>query len=493
MADNGEQLYNSLMNGLQKIFKELEKKLSQNNIYSKEQELLKKFINGHGAIMGSQVLADQFEDIKAELIKQKIPFTAIPSQDGNYCILVREQYQHDLITIEESIMSCDTRYAKELEMNNALKILKQQGVKHATVYTVDNEIAEVTKQKLFQSGVTYSSYPDKKDPTKTNIVIFPSSLYRSSGQDTEYFKLNYALMQMKASSLFMTPKNRQFNEDLKQKLDKKEITLDEYNSLKKKNDFIDIRTQQAAYDERKIKEFIRAARNGQSVSLGNIKGGGPYFEAQDGKITFHKQNQSTIEIKYTSDDSLDTLYATLSRHTEDILNMQVFDSADYDMYLKNTKEKAHLLPDKYKHDVRPELNTRNTEYNDAISKCFESFIKQANIDATNIVKNLDTSQSAFQLAQIKHNELIKILNDPNSNARQQLQQSLIQNTTIQKITNTYNITTSELIDNFATNFADEHQNVAYELEVNRVSVREIQKVVVDKEGHIEEAYEPDFE
>lgn len=496
MSEDASKVYDSFMNSLQRIFNIMKEYLKKKNMLTdKEAELLEKFLKGKGNIMGSTVLPEHYQEIKSELIKQNIPFTEIVGANNTKVFLVRENVVQDLLNIEQSVLAKDTRYAKELEINNTIKFLKAQKVKTTPVFTISKEMEEIAKQKMFQSGMTFSSYIDPKNSEKTNVVCFPTSLFSKNGKDAELFKLTYALTQTKTLDKFLSKEDREFNENLK----KQNLSLEEYLKQRKETPLIKIRKEQAAYDKKEIENFIKEAKKGNNVILGNIFGGGTkYIEADNGRITVvDKRANTKQEIQYQKDDSLNILSATLSRYTEDIYNMKTVRSDFYKSTLEDKIKDINILPDEYKNNLRPDFRGSADKQlrivNDFFNEQFEEFIRDVNMKATDYVNNQKVYRFDKQ-AELKHQEIIRILKDHNSDPVKGFLEKEEYINNHYRLTGTdYELNLEELIETLTENFENENQENEYEVEVQPRTVREIQRAIVDEENHVEKAYEPEYE
>ena len=449
---SAEQTWRTSSEKMQQILQMLYERISRNDIKEKEMKLMEKFVKGNGPVMGATIINNHFQEVKEELIKQNIPHMAIPGGPDGVLVLVRKEYENQLLAIQEAVAAKDTSLAKELSLRNSIDVLKTQKINNTVVLSFnDKDMAEIAKQKLFQSGSTFATL---EDGDKTKLVVFPSSLYKQNGKDLEYFKLNYALTQARGADMFLAPGETEPS-------------------------IMTARKQQAAYDKKIVEEFIVDAKKGKHVVLGDIRGNGSiYIEAINGEITVHNKDKGLHDkITYLKEDSLGVMYSTLSRHTEKIRNMMNFDGKYYNEKVKDEKISFSDLDAKYKDKfVRPSLSGKNVNIHNFFNNTAELMIEEVNMEAglRAEAKKGFRMLSSEAKAKVKREEVIKILNDKEFPAIKEFLAD-----------DTYGISDAEkeeILDNIIENYSNEEQNTQYSVDVENISVRDLEKQLVAEES-----------
>ena len=450
--EEAQTLANGLIQSMQKLSDLIYQRLLKDRAKNKEQELMQKMLSGTGPVVGSAVTESHLQAVKEQLLKQNIPFLAVPNENG-CLILIRQQNQSKLLAIEELVSSQDTQLAKELTIQNGVQIAKSQNIRNFTTLSFnDEEMMEIAKQKLFQSGSTFFSYTEKlpDGSNKYKLAVFPTSLFKPTGKDVEFFKLNYALLQ--ARDRYVTPGQ-------------------------KESELIAIRKAQASFDKKKVEEFVVKARRGQHVVLGNNAGNGNvYIEAIAGNIIVHDRNADPeyTPIQYYEGDSNETVAATLSRYTEDIHNMNVIEGDYYNDVMKDTdvssKEAREKLKEPYNHYDRPRLS-HNSPFKNVhfvLGHECEQLMSQLNKEATKRVMSQKGYHfmSIEQKAKSKHKELVELLQDES-------------NPYVKKFLNNDKFISKEerkkILEAVFENFSDEAQNTMCSVDVQNERVRDIEK------------------
>ncbi len=440
------------LRSMEKMLDLISKQIMNKKEKDDRDKLMQNFVKGKGEIKGTSVPSKYAKEIEAEMIKQKIPYMPVPSDNNGYLFLVRQEEESRFVAILNAVSSKDTSVAKELTLTRGIEVLKTSGVKDANILSFnDPMMAEIAKEKLYQTGQTFFTYDN-------NIVMFPSSLYKDDGKDTEYFKLTYALTQAKADDIFKNP-------------DEKESEL------------IKVRKEQAAYDKSEIEKFIKEARNGNDVILGNIRGNGnTYIEAKNGKIAvMDKVKGTATPIEYLKDDPDDAIYATLSKHTEKIYNMTTFKADFYKENLLNSTVKLEDLPKEYvnfdeegfKTYKRPVVSPKYRDISKFFNSTMENYLSKVNAEATKRVMALKGFEymSLPQKAKAKHKEMIALLKDPNFEKDFLTDPAININPDIRKT----------IHDSMVENFENENQKTQYSVDVSEISVKDLEKAVTKNE------------
>lgn len=427
---------------------------SKTNIKEQQERLMKKFVQGSGPVVGSAVKPQKAEDLREELIAHNIPFMEVPGQQNGTLFLVRKENEQNFIDIQQALAAKDTALSKELTFEDGLRALKMLGAKNVPVLTFkDIQMAEIAKQKIFQSGQTFISNTDSSG--RTQVILFPTAVFNEHGQDLEFFKLTHALTQARADET-LSPKDETGEPAL-----------------------ISLRKKQAQYDKQQVLKFISEAKKGKHVVLGDIRGNGNmYIEAKSSEITVRYKNKEEVSISYSPDDDLNTIAATLSRYTEDIYNMSVFKGSFYNEFMKDTAIRKEDLPKENREDLRPDITDKNPDgtpvydkqtasINRCLSNSAQHMIISINEEATNRCLKIPgfNLMSAVQKAALKHKEIITILNDPDF--------SPIADFLNEDRFGTNKETREKILDIILDNFTNEQQNTRYSADISQEFVNNL--------------------
>lgn len=454
--EDAKALARAIQQSVEKLMEMVLRRLERDNAQSKEAELSRKMLKGHGPVMGSSVIKEHSDRIREELIKQNIPFLAIKNPDGDL-FLVRKGNESKLLDIEAMVSATDTRLAKELNPVNGLTIAKSQGLKHMTTLSFnDPEMAEIAKQKLFQSGQTFIA---TKNGAKTILSVFPDSLYKPSGKDLELFKLNYCLLQ--ARDRFKEPGEIE-------------------------SELLSVRKAQAAFDKDKIETFIKAAKKGEHVVLGDNRGNGNlYIEAIKGQIyVINRSAKTETPIQYYEKDSIEDISATLSRYTEDIFNMNVIEGDYYNEVLKTKTVRRDELKEPYNKYSRPAIHGDNpySAVHSIMSGQCELLVQQINYEATKRVEATKGNKfmSTEKLAELKHKEIEQLLKDEEFEPIKQFLNPEDDRGVDKE-------TRRQILDDLTENYTNESQNTRYSVDVEHIRIKELETLIVEADGKIEQS------
>lgn len=458
MSDDSRQVQQAIQRTLQTLFQAAYEAWLRKQDKDLEAELAKQMVEGQGSIHGSAVYPDHLEKIKQELINKKIPFFVMNNKTGQQYILVREKHKTDLLNIEEMISMQDTKLSKELSLNSALALAESRNINRLiTLSFNDKDMAEIAKQKLFQSGIVFTSC---HAANKTHLSVFPNSLFKENGKDLEFFKLNYSLLQSR--DIYKTDKETE-------------------------SYFLTLRKEQAKFDKNTIEHFVQQALYGKHVILGDNNGAGKlYIEAKNKEFIVHDRIKDiTIPIEVLKSDAITDVYSTLSRYTENIYNMNVFDGDFYNENLLND----YSSPEIKKAYKRPKIDAEHQqlkELHQFLSHNCESFVKEVNETATKWVMAKDDylSLTEEQKAAYKHENIEIILTDMNH--------PIIQNF----LTHDSPIPTEErenILHQMYENFSNENQNTLHSVDVNYTYAQQLREIANSQDEKTVEEIEMEHE
>lgn len=305
-----------LLHFYETIVNVLEKKYLLDDENKKKIKLMNKLKNhiSLGGQIAYNIIPAQYSNKVIEMLEdQSIPYMAAPDGSGNFMVIVKDTDKDKLLEIQKDIEMLSTDYVKELTAQNMLSLYKAHGIKDVDSLNFNNkEMAEIAKQKLFQSGITFAEI-EKKDGS-IELIVSPMSKFSKTGEDLACFELHHAFEQSKADDMF--------------KSNKSDVG----------SDFLNTRFKQGEYDRSQLDSFAQNIKQGKNGVLCSLKGNQKFCiekneigvfilekEIKDG-APYWKSTQLDIQ----NNASVKDISTLLSKYTERITDMGIVNKATFE-------------------------------------------------------------------------------------------------------------------------------------------------------------------
>lgn len=364
------------------------------NIYLKDDEAKKKMMLlnslrihvAHGGKTAYSLVPQKFaKEIETLLYSHNVPYLCCPDNKGNVMFIVRDKDNQKLLDNQNAVECLSTDYAKELTPKNIVDMYTRHGMSNVDIVTVKNpDMALVSEQKLFQSGVTFAKMKDTDG--STHFLISPSSKFSEDGKDLCSFELSHALEQSRAD--WQT----------------------------KDASGIKDRFAQARFDQNTLETFARKIKNGETCVLHCATNHSKiYVETSPLGVAItseaRKNGKKFSDVKkmdISPDASLSDIIATLSRYTTNINDMTISSKEDFIEHENCQEIKQSKICQNY---ARPK--TSSTILKSAEDRYLKQMMSAVNTAATAQVKAMNGEQvfSQEKLYEQKHNAIQSIMHD----------------------------------------------------------------------------------
>lgn len=300
---------------LEQIFSFCEQKYLRNDENKKRSALmgaLRTHLKMNGKIAYT-VIPAQFKDKVIEMIEdQNIPYMVMPDGHGNVMVVTKDSDGDRLLQIQKDVEFLSTDYVKELTPQNMLSIYKAHGIKNVDTLNFKNsDMAEIAKQKLYQSGVPFAEIKGKDS---TQLIISPMGKFSRDGNDLAFFELHHAFEQSKADDLFAREKG----------------TLG--------SDFLDTRFAQAKYDKTQLAKFAEKAVEKESFVLCSSIGSQTVCIESGPMGVFVLENKgekggwSSTPLDIGPDATPKDIESLISKYADKVHNMTVVSSHEFEKF-----------------------------------------------------------------------------------------------------------------------------------------------------------------
>ena len=395
-----------------------------------------------GDVSNALLKQPEASKIVAALKENNIPYMAVPDSSGQMFVSVRQRDTLDFANIQDSVMSTSTNYAMALTDANMAQVAKDLGTEGMTKMTVrDAGMALVDQQKLFQNGVTFST--KVQDDGSTRFYTSPMSTFSKAGKDIAGFELAHAFEQAK-----------------------------EYIQVSGTKTALDVRKDQARYDDAVLTEFATRISKGDTCTLrsasDNTSG---YFECKGGYVEFHENGERT-PLLISPEASVDEIKVVLSRNANKI----------YDMGIINGEYKSGALPkcnrpkisdcsfteqDGLSAEDAKIFNDRN-KILDSVFKDVDKALNTINMEATqrimaNVGDRFDVKTQS-ELLNMKRTAISDIVNSTEKNPLIDIGRKYGEFDFV-----------SEFVEQIKTNFGDRNQGTDNCVDFSKVSLKDIKK------------------
>ena len=432
----------TIMNGLEKLYM----KDDENKKRMKLMEELRNHVK-MGKQIAYNVIPSQYKDKVIEMLEdQNIPYMAAPDGNGHTMVIVKDSDKDKLLEIQKDIELLSTDYVKELTPQNMLMLYKAHGIKNVDTLTFnDKEMAEIAKQKLYQSGVTFAEVENKEE---TELIISPMSKFSKDGNDLSLFELHHAFEQSKADSMFKKSPDE------------------------KCTDFLATRFKQGAYDREQLDKFASAIKDGKSCVLCSGKGKQEISIESNAMGVFvlerTKDSKAWKSTQLTIGDnaSVKDISALLSKYSDKITDMTIISKTLFDKIKDENISKDD--PRLASASKRPENDviSREVKRYATISKDLDNIIIEVNKEATrrvntSIGNSIVSQEKSYQM---KKDEILKILQSEDLGIIHDFLNSSTMGISSEEKTEWYH--------NIVHHYEDTHENTDYSCDLNKTTLKD---------------------
>lgn len=352
------------------------------------------YLNIPGTTAVYHVIPGKFaEEVEEKLQDGNIPYSIIPTQNGDYLFVVGGNNKEEFLQIQNDVFSLSTdmsRQSTAVELANICK--RNQEKRMVKLSFEDNGMMLIAQQKAYECGIVCGMID--KDGVKGekggDIYVSPGSLFNENGMDLAYFELQMALTQS-------------YDSGFKAPVDGKATHSDGPSLL-------DIRLEAAAYDKEQVRTFAQAIKNGKDMVLCDAEFGkkGSYIEYKNGVVMVHDRiaggEHPSKALDISSNASISEIEATVMTFAGDIHNKAAVPpkAAEHEA-VDMTKDGRRPRPSAQKAEDILLQNIANGELADAL--------KQLSEEASSQVKNAKKYQQMspeqrYTLKKQKMSELI---------------------------------------------------------------------------------------
>jgi hypothetical protein len=268
------------------------------------------YLNIPGTTAVYHVVPGKFaEEVEEKLQDGNIPYSIIPTQNGDYLFVVGGNNKEEFLQIQNDVFSLSTdmsRQSTAVELANICK--RNQEKRMVKLSFEDSGMMLIAQQKAYECGIVCGMID--KDGVKGekggDIYVSPGSLFNENGMDLAYFELQMALTQS-------------YDSGFKAPVDGKAAHSDGPSLL-------DIRLDAAVYDEDQIRSFAQAIKNGKDMVLCDAELGknGSYMEYKNGVVMVHDRiaggEHPSKALDISSNASISDIEATITKFAGDIYN-----------------------------------------------------------------------------------------------------------------------------------------------------------------------------
>lgn len=442
------ELLKALLNEIEKILEE-----KGDNEYVKNLKFLAARLDGGGKLNYKLVQNKYVKELKDGLRNANIPYILMPNECGQTAIVVRDKDSQKFLEIQQRIFSRYTDYWKEQAVDNMVKNIETDPEYHRSKIPVltfeDNAMRLICAQKLYGNSVV-TGYMDGK------TIVHPTSAYNKSG-DLVDVQLDMAMEQAKGDG------------------------YTGYNLL-------DIRKEQAKYDQETLSLFCRAFKDKKSISLWDASGRSKTGLSinRDGDIELctpqagyehfsGEDNVRRVVIAKAGDSISETeLFGMLSKHAADIYNMVCCTTSERDDVLSGKRK----LPCSRPHY---EVNSDEQFIYDDIRGGLQAALDAVKGEACRYVEEKASKIAGREeKARMKEKQITEILTN---RSHPMIQRWL--NAEVKSKDSDCILTRAEkeaFLDKLIGHFKDNYENSRDVMRIDTYSVRDIKKLFAEKEA-----------
>lgn len=389
-------------------------KTTRKNHYQEMMKRLAKYVNGnHGGLVYDLVNNRDAKQIEMELQARNIDYMLIPSSDGNIGFAVKSTDQFILSEVKESVLSMSVEYTKEYHdidkfIENVKTSPQMKGLDVPVLTCTNKMTRSLLQQSLYEAGMVtcYSEVTNK-------ICVAPNKVFNTRGDLSDgLLKASFDIARCEMSPQYRKDKGSQIE-----------------------------------YDRTTLNRFIQSAKGLQEYSLVGVPQGKKDYTGKqlkidkNGDILFKADKDSHFK-KVLSHEDLEnfdnaTIYAHLSRYSEEIRDMTIVKTSMLNDFEKGTSSYDNLKANGVVIGGRPVYAKEAEKYSkigndidkltrELITEVNKEMVKKHNVNLTKPQKLFIMKKNLMvdKLTNMESDAVISFMNKNNELSKEEKQELL---------------------------------------------------------------------